>query len=268
VAQHEGGEGVAGLVEGPFGTPVPESRERAQLKADELSLFDATAVAVSSVAPAYSLATALGSMFIIASVGDKAPAMVILSFIPILFIAYAYFHLNRRNPNCGASYAWLSEIIHPAAGWFNGFLQVGISVIFCVQSPIVAAGYTLAFFNALGWISGATARSTLLTALIASAWLVLITFFCIYGIRWTTNFQWVLCIIEYLAVVVFSIGGIIKVAVSNHQHRAFHAAWLNPFGVHGLGNIATALAVGTFLFWGWDTAVNLNEETNNPAAEQ
>jgi len=264
VAQHEGGEGVAGLVEGPFGTPVPESRERAQLKADELSLFDATAVAVSSVAPAYSLATALGSMFIIASVGDKAPAMVILSFIPILFIAYAYFHLNRRNPNCGASYAWLSEIIHPAAGWFNGFLQVGISVIFCVQSPIVAAGYTLAFFNALGWISGATARSTLLTALIASAWLVLITFFCIYGIRWTTNFQWVLCIIEYLAVVVFSIGGIIKVAVSNHQHRAFHAAWLNPFGVHGLGNIATALAVGTFLFWGWDTAVNLNEETKAP----
>ena len=108
MAQHEGGEGAPGFVEGPFGTPVPESQERAQLKADELSLFDATAVAVSSVAPAYSLATALGSMFIISSVGDKAPAMVILSFIPILFIAYAYFHLNRRNPNCGASYAWLS----------------------------------------------------------------------------------------------------------------------------------------------------------------
>lgn len=262
--QHDVDHEVSGLVEGPLGAPVPEGEERAQLKADELSLFDATAVAVSSVAPAYSLATALGSMVVIASVGDRAPSMVLLSFLPILAIAYAYFHLNRRNPNCGASYAWLSEVIHPAAGWFNGFIQVGISVIFCVQSPIVAAGYSLSFLQAIGWIGAGTASSTLWTTVLALGWLFLITFFCVYGIRWTTNFQWVLCIVEYLAVVVFSIGGIVKVALERHHHQSFHAAWLNPFGVHGLGNIATALAVGTFLFWGWDTAVNLNEETKAP----
>ena len=43
-------------VEGPFGAPVPESQEQAELRHEELSLFDSTAVAVSSVAPAYSLA--------------------------------------------------------------------------------------------------------------------------------------------------------------------------------------------------------------------
>ena len=47
----------------------------------------------------------------------------------------------------------------------------------------------------------------------AGFWLALITFICIWGIRWTTNFQWVLLIIEYVAVIGFSIWGIIKVAV-------------------------------------------------------
>jgi len=250
-------------VDGPFGAPVPVREERAQLKADELNLFDATAVAVSSVAPAYSLATALGSMFLISTVGFHAPAMVIVSFVPILFIAHAYFHLNRRNPNCGASYAWLSQVVSPSVGWFNGFVQVGISAIFCIQSPVVAAQYSLSFLQSLGWISTTTASSTLWTSLIAVAWLGLITFFCVYGIRWTTNFQWILCIIEYVAVIGFSVGGIIKAVVEKAHHHAFHVAWFNPLGVHGAGNVATALAVGTFLFWGWDTAVNLNEETKN-----
>jgi len=254
-------------IEGPFGVPVPASEESVSLAKDELNLFDATAVAVSSTAPAYSLASAMASLFIIGSVGLHAPAMVILSFIPILFIAYAYFHLNRRNPNCGASYAWLSEVFHPAAGWFNGFIQVGISVIFCVQAPIVAATYTMSFLNSVGWVNASTASSTKLLTIVAVLWLVLITFFCIYGIRWTTNFQWVLCIIEYVAVIVFSVGGIIKVALAGpgHHYTSFSVSWLNPLQVHGLGNLAAAMAVGTFLFWGWDTAVNLNEESKNPS---
>jgi amino acid transporter len=87
--------------------------------------------------------------------------------------------------------------------------------------------------------------------------------FCIVGIRWTTNFQWILCIIEYVIVIVFSVGGIIKVALDpNVRHGHFSMGWLNPAAVHGTG-VFTALAIGTFLFWGWDTAVNLNEESKN-----
>ena len=258
------GATIGGFVEGTFGAPVPESQESTELKHDELNLFDATAVAVSSVAPAYSLATALGSMFIISAVGFKAPGMVILSFIPILFIAYAYFHLNRRNPNCGASYSWLAQVFHPGMGWFNGFIQAGISTIFCIQSPIVASTYTLSFFASIGWISQSTTNSRGLLMILGLFWLAIITIFCIVGIRWTTNFQWILCIIEYLVVVGMSIGGIIKVAVDpSARHAHFSAAWLNPLGVHSLGAMATALAIGTFLFWGWDTAVNLNEESKN-----
>ena len=258
---------LAREVDGPFGVPVRIDEEAVTLKAGALNLFDATAVAVSSTAPAYSLASALGSLVLISAVGLHAPSMILVSFVPILFIAYAYFHLNRRNPNCGASYTWLSEIFHPAVGWFNGFLQIGISVIFCVQAPIVAATYSLSFLQSIGWISQDTANSTMWTTVLAMGWLVLITSFCVYGIRWATNFQWILVIVEYVAVVVFSIGGIIKVALSSHpeKYSSFHASWFNPFGVHGIGSIATAMAIGTFLFWGWDTAVNLNEESKDPS---
>lgn len=261
-----GGGGLPPEVPGPFGAPVPGDETAATLREGELNLFDATAVAVSSVAPAYSLASVIATIFILSGVGFKSPSIVILSFIPILFIAYAYFHLNRRNPNCGASYSWLAQVIHPSAGWFNGFIQVGISTIFCVQAPIVAATYTLTFLNSVGWISAATVTDAWWLTWLALAWLAVITTFCIVGIRWTTNFQWILCIIEYLVVIVFSIGGIIKVAISNshHHYQSFHLSWLNPIGIHNFGSIATGLAAGTFLFWGWDTAVNLNEESKDP----
>ena len=99
-------------------------------------------------------------------------------------------------------------------------------------------------------------------AVVAALWLLLVTFICIYGIRWTTNAQWVMVCIEYICVVGFSIGGIIKVLVSHPVHSiGFRMAWLDPFHIHGFSAIASGLALGVFFFWGWDTALNLNEES-------
>ncbi len=103
------------------------------------------------------------------------------------------------------------------------------------------------------------------TAAVAAAfWLALITFICIWGIRWTTNFQWVLLIIEYVAVIGFSIWGIIKVAASHPVgSRGFHVGWFNPFNIASIGALSAGLVLGVFFFWGWDTATNLNEESKN-----
>jgi len=264
-------EGVRGMthneVIGPFGAPVPVSQEASQLRADELNLFDATAVAVSSVAPAYSLAATVSAVFLLTGVGLRSPSIIILSFIPVFFIANAYFHLNRKDPNCGASYSWLSKIMSPYVGWFNGWVQVATSVIFCVSAPVLAGSYTLQFLNSVHWIGGGTAASVWWAAILGAAWLAFITFICIYGIRWTVDFQWVLVIIEYVVVIGFSIGGIIKVAVTHPPgSRGFQFGWLNPLTVFhdgGVTAIAGGIALGAFFFWGWDTAVNLNEETKN-----
>ncbi len=249
-------------VPGPFGAPVPESEVEASLRADELNLFDSTAVAVSSVAPAYSLASTLGFIFVIAGVAYAGPAVMIVAFVPVLFIAVAYFHLNRRYPHAGASYAWLAKLVHPTVGWYNGWIQVATSVIFCVAAPFLAGQYTLQLFNSLGWISDSAANNVWYTTFTASLFLAFVTFICVYGIRWTTNLQWILVIIEYVAVLVFSIGGIIKVAASHPKgSSSFHAGWFWPGNIHGYEALAAGAALAVFFFWGWDTTVNLSEES-------
>jgi hypothetical protein len=69
--------GIPPEVPGPFGAPVPADESAATLRADTLNLFDSTAVAVSSVAPAYSLAATLSLLFIATGVGYFGPAVII-----------------------------------------------------------------------------------------------------------------------------------------------------------------------------------------------
>jgi len=251
-------------VEGPFGVPVPEGEIAHQLRAEELNLFDSTAVAVSSVAPAYSLASTMAFLVAVSGVGLYAPSLIILAFIPVLFIAVAYFHLNRRDPDCGASYSWVSKLTTPYLGWFNGWVQIALSAIFCVIAPLLAGQYTLQFFNSIGWINSSTASSLPYIALIGALWLALVTFICVWGIRWTTNFQWIMVIIEYVAVLGFSLWGIIKVYVSHPAgSTGLHFSWFNPMNLGGFSAIAGGMVLGVFFFWGWDTALNLNEESKN-----
>ena len=260
----DGGGTTPPEVPGPFGAPVPSSEAPATLRANTLNLFDSTVIAVSSVAPAYTLAATMAFLFATAGIGLAGPAVIWIAFVPVLFIAISYFHLNRRDPDCGASYAWLSKLVHPVVGWFNGWVQVATSILFCVSAPIVAGQYTLQFFNQEGWISSSTASSVGTAAIVAGAWLALITFVCIWGIRWTSNFQWVLLIIEYVAVIGFSIWGIIKVAVHHPAgSTSFHWSWLSPWSIHGFTALSAGMVLGVFFFWGWDTATNLNEESKN-----
>jgi len=251
-------------VPGPFGAPVPAEEAGPTLRADNLNLFDSTVVAVSSVAPAYTLAATMAALFLTAGIGYAGPAVIWLAFVPVLFIAISYFHLNRRDPSAGASYSWLSKLVSPDVGWFNGWVQVALSVLFCISAPILAGQYTLQLLNQWNWISSSTANSVGTAAVVAGIWLAVITFICIWGIRWTTNFQWVLLIVEYVAVIGFSIWGIVKVAVSHPAgSRPFSIGWLNPFHIQSIGALSAGIVLGVFFYWGWDVTANLNEETKD-----
>ncbi len=203
----------------------------------------------------------MGLLFV--AVAYAGPAAVIVSFLPMLFIAVAYFYLNRRDPNCGASYAWISKLVSPRVGWFNGWVQLAASVLFCIAAPVLAADYTLQFIHSIGWTAHALTNPWLVAA-IATGWLALITFITVSSVRWTANTQWVSVVIQYGVVVVTSIWGIIKVAVHHPPgSTGFHWSWLNPLSLHGYEGLAAGVVLGLFLFWGWDTAVNLNEESKN-----
>lgn len=134
------------------------STEEPRLRGDTLSLFDTTAIAVASVAPAYTIAATI--FLLVATVGLGSPAIILISFLPVLCIAFAYYFMNRRDPDCGASYAWLARTLNPYIGWFNGWVQTAASILFCVAAPALAGANTLALLESFGWINGKTAGST------------------------------------------------------------------------------------------------------------
>ena len=232
----------------------------AELKHGTLSLFDSTMIATASVAPAYSLAATIG--LLVAAVSLQAPAAILVSFFPVFFIALAYYFLNKQDPNCGASYTWISRTLNPHLGWVTGWVQTAASILFCVAAPLLAGSNTLALMNNLGWISADAASDSKLVALVGFIWLLLVTAMVVRGIRLTANFQWVMVGIEYLLVLGFSIAAFIKIAtVHPAGSQNISLDWFNPFSLQGLEGLAAGAVLGVFFFWGWDTAANLNEES-------
>jgi amino acid transporter len=232
-----------------------------QLKTNTLNLFDATIIATSSVAPAYSLAATIAVLFVV--VGAASPAAILVSFVPVFFIALAYYYLNRMDPNCGASYSWVSRTLSPYVGWFGGWVQLCANILFCAAAPLIAGAYTLQLLNSFGWISSDAASSTVWIAIVGVLWLFFVTYMVVKGIRLTANFQWVLLAIEYLVVVGFCVAAFVKVIGGHAAAQPVHLHWFNPFALGSLGGLADGAALGVFFFWGWDTAANVNEESKD-----
>jgi amino acid transporter len=235
-----------------------------QLKTNTLSLFDSTIIATSSVAPAYTLAAT--AAVLIAAVGLASPGAILVGFVPVLFIAMAYYYLNRMDPNCGASYSWVSRTLNPYIGWLSGWIQLAANVLFCAAAPILAGTYTLQLLNSIfpGQISSDVASNKYWVAGVAVLWLALVTFMVVRGIRITANFQWVAVFIEYLIVLGFVVTALVKVITGSHPAAtSFSGDWFNPGSLGGLTGVATGAALAVFFFWGWDTAANINEETKD-----
>ncbi len=83
------------------------------LRAGALGLISSVVIAVSSTAPAYSMAATLG--LIVAVVGVHSPGTLIVSFLPMLCIAYAFRELNKADPDCGTTFTWTARAFGPGA---------------------------------------------------------------------------------------------------------------------------------------------------------
>src|ERR1700730_2068018 len=82
----------------------------------------------------------------------------------------------------------------------------------------------------------------------------------VVGIKIAARFQWMLLATESLIVLGFAIIGLFKKGGSG-----FDLNWFNPFSLGGLSGLAAGVVISVFFYWGWDTAANLNEETDDSA---
>jgi amino acid transporter len=117
-------------------------------------------------------------------------------------------------------------------------------------------------FGAKGIGSNATSGWVLLGGVI---WIILMTLVCYLGIEVSANFQKLLLGIELTMLVVLSIVALVKVGGGHAPagHLTPSIDWLNPFKIPSFSAFASGIILMVFIYWGWDTAVAVNEETKD-----
>jgi amino acid transporter len=250
------------------GTAVSGSRSSGSgekgLKGGALGLVSSVVVGMSSTAPAYSLAASLG--FVVATtagagiVGVKAPAVMLLAFVPMYFIAIAYSELNKAEPDCGTTFTWATRAFGPRVGWLGGWGIIAADVIVMANLAAIAGSYT---FDLVG--AQSLADSTFWSTVAGVVWILVMTWICYRGIEVSARLQYALLGIEVVVLVVFSGYALAKVYGGGAPSGSLRPSlsWLVPTGLP-LSAVVTATLIAVFIYWGWDTAVACNEESDDP----
>jgi amino acid transporter len=229
------------------------------LKRGAIGYVSNLVIGVSSTAPAYSMAATLGFIVAVAGVGVHAPAVLLVSFIPILFISVAFRFFNLADPDAGITFAWVTRGFGPQLGWINGWAIFVADILVMASLSEIAATYT---FLLVGWNSAA--HSTVALIIGAVAWIALMTGICYRGIELSARVQTLLLSLEITTLVVFVIVAFVKVYADHPAHSiAVSASWFNPFDLSWSALIDGVL-LGIFIYWGWDAAMSVNEESRNP----
>jgi amino acid transporter len=247
----------------PQGAPAPAAAESSGadkgLKSNALGMLSSVVIGIASTAPAYSLAVTLGLIVAVAGVGLKSPAIMIVSFFPMIFIASSYYYLNKADPDCGTTFAWITRAIGPKTGWVNGWVQVAADIIVMASLAQITGTYFFLLFGLNG-----LANSLFWVTTVGVAFLVLMTVITAVGIEISARLQWFLLGFEYLMLVVFSVVALVKVYTSSPPGSIHPSvSWFVPN--MNVGALAGGVLLALFIYWGWDTAVSVNEETSNKA---
>ncbi len=239
--------------------PVEEYKDKG-LKGGALGLVSSIVMGVASTAPAYSLAATL--FFVVAAVGLKSPSVALLAFIPMLLCSIGYSEMNKADPDCGTTFTWATRAFGPKTGWFGGWAIVAADILVMASLAQVAGQYLFLLFGANGIGQNATSVWVLLTGI---AWIVAMTYICYRGIEVSAWFQRILLTIEIIMLLVLAVTALVKTE-TRHPAGSISPSfsWLLPTHL-SLSAFITGIILMLFIYWGWDTAVSINEETKDKA---
>src|SRR5499427_8621916 len=88
------------------------------------------------------------------------------------------------------------------------------------------------------------------------------TYICYRGIEVSANFQKVLLSIEIVLLLVMSVTALVRVFGSHPPPGSLHLSfsWLLPSHLP-VSAFVSGIILMLFIYWGWDTALSVNEET-------
>ena len=229
-----------------------------QLKKGAISYLSNVVIGVASTAPGYSLAATVGFMVAVGGVTTHNPAVVIVSFIPMLFIAMAYKAMNAVDPDCGTTFSWISRAMGPQIGWVIGWTIIVSDIVVNANQAQVAGNYGFQLVGANG-----AANSTVDVIILGGIFIIALTWICWKGIELSARTQQLLLGFEMATLIIFAVVALIKTYADSPKH-SMHVTldWFNPFALSS-GALISGMLLGVFLYWGWDTGVSVNEESEN-----
>ena len=228
------------------------------LKKGALGFISSVVIGVASAAPGYGLAASLG-LVVAAGVGLQSPAIFWVAFIPMLCIAFGYYYMNRADPDCGTSFTWSTKAMGPWIGWVTGWAIIVADVIVMANLAQIAGQYTYLLFG-----GERAANSTLAVTAAGVGWIVVMTAICYRGIELSARAQQFLLGAELITLLLFAVVALARVYAGDFPDSIRPSlSWLNPFEIDSPAALINGVLVAVFMYWGWDTAVTVNEETED-----
>ena len=242
-----------------YGAPATGKVENKGLKTNAIGYVSNIVIGVASTAPAYSLAATLGFIVADKGVGTHAPAVLLASFVPMLLISLGYKYLNKADPDSGTTFAWTTRAFGPTFGWLNGWAIFLADLLVMASLGYIAATYTYLLFE---WHYGETHVWVALVGCVL--WIWLMTWICHRGIELSARIQQVLLGFEFVMLMIFAIVALVDVYSGNAAAHSIKPQfdWFNPFAMN-FGDLVVAMLLGIFIYWGWDSGVAVNEESED-----
>ena len=248
---------VSGTAEVAAGAPQGGESSKG-LNSGALGLFASVVIGVASVAPAYSLAATLGLLPAIPGMRLEGPFIFLVGFIPMILVASGFFYMNRADPDCGETFIWTSRAFGAPLGWIIGFAAVASSVIVMANLVQIAAQYMFLMFG-----MQAAAASTLWNTVGGVAWIIIVAIFVAIGINVSARAQYVLMGLQMIPLLLFTVWALIKgYATHPSGFMPIRLGWFFTFHLSGSA-LAAGVVLAVFLYWGWDTVLAVNEESED-----
>ena len=245
--------------EEPADPPMHDLQSKG-LKKGSVSLIGAVAIGLAATAPAYSLTGALGHGA--DEAGYQLPIVFILAVIPMYFVALAYKHLTDAAPDSGTVFTWGSKAILPHIGWIGGYALMLSSIL----AGVGAAGITV---NAVSVGFRLNDPPDWLKILIAAVFILATTWLVARGAEESSRTTLILTVIQYGGLILFAAILLINVIgrEGNPSAEPFSWDWFNPLAINSFPAFISGFLVAIFIFWGFDAALSMSEETEGTSEQ-
>src|ERR1700692_1269819 len=239
------------VVEKPGETWVAET----PLRAGAIGLTGAVMQNITHIAPA--IAGFFFTATIVSFAGGHAPLAYLIGFLVVIALGMCLVQLARRFPSAGGYFTYVSRTVGARAGFLTGWVLVRYSPI--VPGPIRAyfgfilegelkSNYNVTWFH--WWMFAIVA----IPAVTALAYL---------GIKLSIRPIVFVGAAEFLIVLGLGLSGLLNPGPGGFTFRSFDYGF-NPGSIATVSGFALAIVFTVQGLTGWEAAIPLAEETENP----